>query len=202
MTVAATAPARTARTEVPLHPLLAERWSPRAFDPTREVTDAQLTAVLEAARWSPSAGNSQPWRFLVTRRGEAAFDRLLGVLNAGNQVWAGNAGVLLLAVAAVSGPDGGERSHARYDLGQAVAHLTVQAHAEGLVVHQMAGFDPAAARDGFALPAGLVPTTVVALGAHAPHVELAEPYATRERAERGRLPLSDLILPAALPAVG
>ncbi|MDQ1617936.1 MAG: hypothetical protein QOE19_505, partial [Actinomycetota bacterium] len=64
---------KTAATSAPLHPLLAERWSPRAFDTNATVTDAQMTALLEAARWSPSANNSQPWRFLVARRGTTEF---------------------------------------------------------------------------------------------------------------------------------
>ena len=62
-------PGKSASTAVPVHPLLAERWSPRGFDQGHELGDAALTALLEAARWAPSAQNSQPWRFLVTRRG-------------------------------------------------------------------------------------------------------------------------------------
>src|SRR5260221_635711 len=57
---------KTASTAVPVHPLLAERWSPRGFDQSHQVSENQVTALLEAARWAPSAGNSQPWRFLVT----------------------------------------------------------------------------------------------------------------------------------------
>ena len=59
---------KTASTSVAVHPLLAERWSPRGFDRAHEIGDEALAALLEAARWAPSAGNSQPWRFLVTRR--------------------------------------------------------------------------------------------------------------------------------------
>src|SRR5436190_1249304 len=66
---------KTASTAVSVHPLLAERWSPRGFDRAHEIGDEALAALLEAARWAPSAGNSQPWRFLVTRRGERAHAR-------------------------------------------------------------------------------------------------------------------------------
>src|SRR4051794_10393863 len=65
---------RSALTSAPLHPLLSGRWSPRGFDAGHELAEAQVTALLEAARWSPSANNSQPWRFVVTHRGEAAFE--------------------------------------------------------------------------------------------------------------------------------
>lgn len=73
---------KTASTAAPLHPLLAERWSPRGLDRTHRLDDAALTALLEAARWAPSAGNSQPWRFLVARRGDAAFGAAAGNTNA------------------------------------------------------------------------------------------------------------------------
>src|SRR5919206_351582 len=102
-------PGKTADTGVPVHPLLAGRWSPRAFDPDRPVTEAQLTALLEAARWAPSAANSQPWRFLVTHRGEPAFDRVLATPAPGNQLWAKDAPVLLLAAAETVDAEGRPR---------------------------------------------------------------------------------------------
>ena len=93
MSLTDTAP-RTADTSAPLLPALAERWSPRAFDPVAPIDEAKLTAALEAARWSPSANNSQPWRFIVARRGSAAFDAIVGELMGFNQTWAGAASVL------------------------------------------------------------------------------------------------------------
>ena len=97
---------KTASTSVSVHPLLAERWSPRGFDRAHEIGDEALTALLEAARWAPSAGNSQPWRFLVTRRGEPAHDRLFAALAPGNQAWAGAASALILVAARTTGDDG------------------------------------------------------------------------------------------------
>jgi nitroreductase len=95
---------KTASTTVPVHPLLAERWSPRGFDRAHEIGDEALAALLEAARWAPSAQNSQPWRFLVTRRGEPAHDRLFAALAPGNQAWAGRASALVLVVLAIGLP--------------------------------------------------------------------------------------------------
>lgn len=185
---------KTAATAVPVHPLLAGRWSPRSFDPAAELTDDVLTGLLEAARWAPSANNTQPWRFLVTRRGEAAFDRLLTVLNPGNQAWAGAAGALLLVAAETVDATGRPRPWALYDTGQAIAALSVQASHEGLAVHQMGGFDPDAARTRFGLPPTVTPLVVVAVGRHDPARELPEPLAARELAPRTREPLNALLL--------
>jgi nitroreductase len=137
---------KTASTTVSVHPLLAERWSPRGFDRAHEIGGEALAALLEAARWAPSAGNSQPWRFLVTRRGEPAHDRLFAALAPGNQAWAGAASALILVAARTAGDEGRPQPWALYDTGQAVAALVTQAQADGLAVHQMGGFDTDAVR--------------------------------------------------------
>lgn len=184
---------RTASSQVPLHPLIAERWSPRGFDRTHEVTDAELTALLEAARWASSANNVQPWRFLVARRGQADFAAVVDVLAPGNQVWARHASALVLVAAETTDENGDPRSHALYDTGQAVAQLVAQAQAEGLATHQMGGFDATRAVDELGL-GRLTPVVVVAVGRHDAGAELPEPFAARETAPRTRRPLADLVL--------
>src|SRR5690348_1569574 len=82
-----------------LHPLLAGRWSTRAFDPDHVLTDAGLERLLEAARWAPSAGNSQPWRLGVARRGTPEFAAMAAALAPGNALWAGAASALVLVAA-------------------------------------------------------------------------------------------------------
>lgn len=182
-----------------LHPLLAQRWSPRAFDRRHQVSDEQLSAVLEAARWAPSAANTQPWRFVAARRGTPTFDAIYAALQPGNQAWAGAASVLLVAAAETRTRAGDDRPWAEYDTGQAVAHLSVQAQHEGLMVHQMGGFDRDRLAADLQLPEHVRPLTVVALGRHDPTTQLPEPFASRERAARERLPLNDLLL---RPATG
>ena len=187
---------KTASTAVPFHPLLAERWSPRGFDHGHELGDAALTALLEAARWAPSAQNSQPWRFLVTRRGEDAHERLFAALAPGNRAWAGTASALVLVAASTVGDDGGSQPWALYDTGQAVAALVTQAQADGLAVHQMGGFDTAAVRAEFGLGNDLTPVVVLAIGCRDSTADLPEPFAARETAPRTRRPVSDMLLPA------
>ena len=186
---------KTASTAVSVHPLLAERWSPRGFDRAHEIGDEALAALLEAARWAPSAQNSQPWRFLVTRRGEPAHDRLFAALAPGNQAWAGAASALVLIAARTADDDGSPQPWALYDTGQAVAALVTQAQADGLSVHQMGGFDTAAVRTEFGLGEALTPVVVLAIGHH-DSSGLPGPLAAREAAPRTRHPLGDLLLPA------
>jgi nitroreductase len=186
---------KTAVTAVPLHPLLAERWSPRALDEAHELSDAQLTALLEAARWAPSANNSQPWRFAVARRGTAEFTAVQDALAPGNQLWAHAASALVVVAAETAGPDGAPRPWAVYDSGQAVAHLTVQAQHEGLALHQLGGFDRDRVATLLDLPAAVVPLVVLTVGRRDGAADLPEGLAARERAPRERLPLDALLLP-------
>ena len=185
---------KAAQTSVPIHPLLAQRWSPRGFDAEHQLDDQTVLVLLEAARWAPSAANSQPWRFLVARRNEPAFAQLLAVLSPGNQPWAERASALVLVAAEVVDEEGKTRPWAHYDTGQAVAALSLQAEAIGLSAHQMGGFDVAAAARQFGLDAALSPVVVVALGRRDEANPLPEPYAARETASRARSPLSSLLL--------
>jgi nitroreductase len=189
-----TPPGKTARTTAPLHPLLASRWSPRALDPGHELSPEQLTCLLEAARWAPSASNTQPWRFAVTLRGTAEHAAVLDALAPGNRVWAHAASALVVAAAETVTPDGAVRPWALYDTGQAVAHLSVQAEHEGLSVHQLGGFDRDRVRSVLAAPESVEPLVVLAVGRRDDTVELPEPFADREAAPRTRLPLDELLL--------
>ena len=186
--------AKTATTSVPVNPLLAQRWSPRGFDPAHDLSDRDVDALLEAARWAPSARNSQPWRFLVGRRGDETFALLADLLATGNRSWAPTSSALVLVVAQTTDETGRARPWALYDTGQAVAALSVQAEASGLSVHQMAGFDADASRQSLGLGPDLAPVVVMAVGRHDPTADLPEPLAARERAPRTRHPLGALLL--------
>ncbi len=77
---------KLADTTYPIEPLLERRWSPRAFA-DRPVESEKLLSLLEAARWSASCANQQPWYFIVaTKEDTAEHARLLSCLRENNQV--------------------------------------------------------------------------------------------------------------------
>lgn len=190
---------KRAQTDHPVLDLIAARWSPRAFS-SRPVEEAKLSSVLEAARWAPSAGNEQPWRFIVATKAQPdAYAALLGCLKEKNQSWARSAPVLMLTLAKRHFRDDEARPnpHAWHDLGQALASMSLQATALGLAVHPMAGFSPERAREAFALPPALEPVTALALGYPGDPETLPRDLQVKERAPRRRKPLRELVLPLA-----
>ncbi len=181
---------RLADTSVPIHPHLAARWSPRVFDGAAVVDGTQLTALLEAARWSATWGNRQPIRFVVGLRGDDTFTALAGTLKRGNS-YATAAGALIL-VCADEGPDEKTALYSAVDAGAAIATLTVEAVSRDLVTHPMAGFDPEAARAAFGIPAGVRPLAIVAVGALGDYAEAPAELIERDARPRERLPLSEV----------
>ncbi|MGW9628438.1 nitroreductase family protein [Microbacterium sp. NPDC055521] len=188
---------RTAQTEHPVLDVLADRWSPRAYDADAPIDEAKLASALEAARWSPSAYNSQPWRFIVARRGTELHGGVVSALVEFNQAWAAHAAVLVVAIAEAASEGGTPNTHAIYDLGQAVAHLSVQAHSDGLHVHQMSGFDPSTISELTDLGERFTPITVIALGELGDAGGLPEALQERESAPRVRRPIDETIIASA-----
>ena len=177
----------------PIHELLRRRWSPRAFDPDRAVESQKLWSCLEAARWAPSSNNEQPWAFLVaTKDKPEEFEKMLACLVEKNQSWAKQAPVLMIACASLAFARNRNRNrHALYDLGQAVAYLTVQATEHGLFVHEMAGFSPDQARETYSIPESAEAVTAIALGYLGEPNALPDDLRQRELTRSTRKPISD-----------
>lgn len=179
-----------------LHPSLAGRWSPRAFETRHDIGRADLITLLEAARWAPSAGNTQPWRFVVGRRDDEAHKHIFSCLDRDEQRWAWRASALI--VAAYTTSDGIPADRAAYDLGHAIAHLGVQATALRLHTHQMSRFDPDMLRDELSLPVDVVPHAVVAVGRLGDPTTLPEDLRLLEFRLRERRPVQQLLLACVL----
>lgn len=183
----------TAQTDAPILGVLAERWSTRIFDPRTPIDESALASALEAARWAPSANNTQPWRFVVARRGTAEHAAIVDALVGFNQSWAAHAAALVV-FATMSSLDGKPLAWAAYDAGQAAAHFTVQAHASGLFTHQMGGFDRDAVAESFAFGDELAAVTVMAVGALGDIDSAPEQLRERELTPRTRRPIAESLV--------
>jgi nitroreductase len=185
---------KPADTHYPILDLLRRRWSPRAFS-ERPIEREKLLSLFEAARWSPSSSNEQPWSFIVaTKEDRAAHERLFSCLVEGNKIWAGRPPVLMLSVAKLFfDEDRSPNRHAFHDVGQATAYLTVQATALGLAVHQMAGFDVEKARKDLAIPEGYEPDAMVVIGYPGDPAVLPDRLRQRELAPRQRKPIQEFV---------
>lgn len=175
-----------------LHPLLSRRWSPLRFDETHALASGEVTLLLEAARWAPSAGNSQPWAFVMGRRGDRVHERLVAHLFPSARRWAPTAALLVanLSHRLVESTDWEFSEFAHYDLGQAVAHLTLQAQAMGLGVRQFRAFDREGLAAEFDVPAHWEVTSMAAIGS--PTVESGPPT-PGDSPSRRRLSLEEIL---------
>jgi nitroreductase len=181
--------------EFPIHELIRERWSPRAFS-EQEVGPETLRSLFEAARWAASSSNEQPWSFIVATRNDAEnFDKALQPLVEFNVNWAKHAAVLGFAVCELAfAKNQAPNRNAPYDTGAAMALLSMEATARGLFVHQMAGFDPETAREVFRIPAGWDAIAAFAIGYPGDPGSLPQPLRDRELAPRTRKPTREFVM--------
>ena len=185
---------KPASTTYPIHQLIQERWSPRAFG-ERPVETGVLHRLFEAARWAPSSFNEQPWAFIVgVKADEEAHRAIAECLVEGNRQWAESAPVLMLSVAKLTFDRNGKPNrHAYHDLGQAVATMLVQATDLQLVAHQMAGFDQDQARRTLEIPDDYDPVAVIALGYPGDAEKLTRELQKGEYAPRQRKNFSEFV---------
>jgi nitroreductase len=185
----------TKRRRLPLHPLLARRWSPTIFDEFYEARAAEVESLLEAARWAPSAGNSQPWAFITARRGDAVHARLLRHLAASSARWAPTASILVVNLCHkyVEDTDWDFSEFSLYDLGQAVAHMTIQAQSLGLFARQFRAFDQVGIAAEFGVPDHWQVTSMSAFGRLPEGVGPPTPITTADtEPSRQRRPMSEI----------
>ncbi|NUN64453.1 nitroreductase family protein [Pseudanabaena biceps] len=181
-------------TDHEINPLIAQRWSPRAFD-SKLVEPEKLAQLFEAARWSASCFNDQPWVFIVATKDDTVnYQKMLDCLIPFNASWAQLAPVLGLVVAQKNFKHNGKpNAWGEYDAGQAAATLALQATALGLVTHQMGGFDAEKAIATFNIPETAKPVAAIALGYTGETSNLPSDLQERETAPRARQPLSSFV---------
>jgi nitroreductase len=176
----------------PIHDLFLDRWSRRAMS-GESIPDAELMVLFEAARWAPSSGNSQPWRILYAHRDTAHWNLFYDLLVDRNKIWCRDAAVLLLfASITTREPSGRPLVTHSYDTGAAWENLALQGWLSGLVVHGMAGFDYARARQVLNIPDDLHVEAMAAVGRPAPVGVLPEDFQARE-SPSPRRPLAELV---------
>ncbi|SNC68351.1 Nitroreductase [Hymenobacter gelipurpurascens] len=190
---------KTAVTAYPIQESISKRWSPRSFA-QQPVDPETLNQVFEAASWAPSAMNEQPWRYIYAHKSDQeSFQKMVDCLLPGNQPWAKNAPVLILALAKTHYDNGTPNGAALHDLGMANANLITEATALGLHGHFMGGFDQAKTRELFELPESLQPVVIIALGYIGEAEQLEEPFLSREKAPRQRKHHADIAFRNQLP---
>ena len=187
----------------PIDPIFLDRWSPRGFTES-EISQVELETLFEAARWAPSAYNSQPWRFIYARRNGKGWDTLLGLLNPFNQSWAQRAAALVFVVSKTTmQPPGGaapvpSHSHS-FDAGAAWANLALQASRSGWAAHGMTGVDFTRATTELNVPEGYRVEVAVAIGRPGDADKLPEALAARD-VPSPRNPIAELAFEATFPA--
>lgn len=186
---------KPAITQVPIDATIAKRWSGRAYDANRSISQAQVLALLEAARWAPSCFGDQPWRFLIWNKADDAvgWQQAFDCIVPGNQSWVKDAPLLILVAANRHfSHNGQENRWAEYDTGAAALNLSLQASAMGLMAHQMGGFDANKTRETFAIPDAFSLMAMLSVGYPADISTLSGEVLAREQQERKRRPLGEL----------
>jgi len=158
--------------------LFERRFSCRSFTDTPLDRDA-VTSLLEAARWAPSGGNLQPWRFVVVRD---RARRLRLARAAHDQGFLAQAPVVIVVCAVPEESAGiyGERGRELFclqDSAAAAENLLLAAVEGGLGACWVGAFDEAGVARELGLAAGWRPVALLALG----HPAEREPPRSRRR---------------------
>lgn len=186
----------------PVDRLFLDRWSPRAYDGSI-IPEEHLLTMFEAARWAPSASNSQPWRFLYARRGDDDWDRFLGLLIPWNQSWACGASALIyilsdrLPMTDKAGAPTASHTHS-YDAGAAWICFALQATLMGYQAHGMSGVEFERVQAELGVPDRFRVEAAAAVGRIGDPATLPEKLRAREEPS-GRKPVSDFAFRGGFP---
>lgn len=169
--------------------LLKQRYSPRTFMDD-EIHEEHIRQLFEAARWSASSNNLQPWRFIYGIKGTDGYDTIYDCLSDFNKTWVNNAPLLMLTAYKEKKDNGDENFHALHDLGLCLGNMTVQAQYMGIGMHHMAGVDWKKAEKVFELPDDFHVSTAIALGYYGGDLDkLSDDLQKQETQQRERIPI-------------
>ena len=176
-----------------INPVIVNRWSPRSFAPY-DLSDKDLFSLFESARWAPSSSNSQPWRFIYTKRNSENWDDFFNLLIDFNKQWCADASALVVVVSRKNFEHNGQSSIThQFDTGAAWENLAIQAVSQGLVTHAMAGFDYDKARKTLQVPDDYDIMAMIAIGKRGPKERLTPELQARETPNT-RKPLSEIVM--------
>jgi nitroreductase len=183
---------KKAQTKHSIHPLIIERWSARSFS-DKLISSQTMEALFEAASWSASSMNEQPWEYLWSEKGSEAFDKMVDCLMDGNQPWAKNGSHMLLSLAKRKFEyKSRENRHHMHDVGAANSALLMQAAYVDIFGHMMGGFHMDKTLEAFGIdPEKYEIACLIVLGYLDAPEKLDEPFHERELAPRTRKPVSE-----------
>jgi nitroreductase len=183
----------TAKTDYPISEIIAKRWSARAFS-TRPVENTKLLSILEAARWAPSSRNEQPWRYIVfTTDNPQMLKKAQSVLKEIND-YAKRAPILICAIAKKTYSENGNPNRLHFhDLGAANENMFLEAFNQGLIMHEMGGFDVQKAREVFNVPEDYEVGIMIAIGYQDAYHVLPDRLRHKAFTPRVRKPLSEIV---------
>jgi nitroreductase len=141
------------------------RRSVRAFT-GQQVTDNEVEKLIDAARWAPSAGNIQPWDFIIVRDPKIKQGLSKAALI---QESIEEAPVVIVVCASPmqSAPRYGSRGINLYclqDTAAATQNILLAAHAMGLSTCWVGAFNEEEAKSVLGAPDGVRPIAIVPVG--------------------------------------
>ena len=181
-----------ANTDYPISEIIAKRWSARAFS-TKPVENSKLLSILEAARWAPSSRNEQPWRYIVfTNENPEMLEKAQSVLKEIND-YAKRAPILICAISKKTYSENGNPNRLYFhDLGAANENMFLEAFNQGLIMHEMGGFDVQKAREVFNVPEDYEMGIMIAIGYQDTFHVLPDRLREKALTPRVRKPLSEI----------
>jgi len=191
------------KTEHDIDSIFTDRWSPRSLS-NEGFTEKDLMTLFEAARWTPSSSNRQPWRFLYAMHGTKEFKKFFGLLDDFNILWTKNSGALIVLISRNNSEkkegedkEKPDKLHS-FGTGSALISLMLQARMKNLIAHGMAGFDYDKARKDLKIPDGYTVEAMIAVGTQGNIEDLHERMQKSEKPNQ-RKPLKEIIASGDFP---